>query len=135
MTADVLLVAATALHAGFQLVVTLLVYPSLSETPAEQWRARHNAHTRRILPVVALVYGPLLVALVLAVADGLDVWRGAAVAASAVALVVTAAVAAPAHRALGRGWDERALRRLVVADRIRLVAALTAALAALIAAL
>lgn len=135
MTADAVLLAATALHAGFQLVVTALVYPALSETPAEQWRARHDAHTRRIVPVVALVYGSVLVALVVVVADGLDVGRGVAVAASVAAVLVTATIAAPAHRALGRGWDARVLRRLVVADRLRLVAALTAASAALVAAL
>jgi hypothetical protein len=135
MTTDVLLVAATALHAGFQLVVTLVVYPALASTPAERWPAAHAAHGRRIVPVVGVVYGSVAVAVVLAVADGVRVAEGVAVAASMSAFAVTAFVAAPAHGRLGRGWGERVLRRLGVADRLRLVAAVTAAVAALAGAL
>ncbi len=102
MAVDVVLVAATALHAGFQLVVTALVYPAFAETPVGEWPARHAAHSRRITPVVGLVYGWLFVAVILAVTDGLSAWRGVAVAASAVAVLATAFCAAPAHARLGR---------------------------------
>lgn len=48
-------------------------------------------------------------------------------------LAVTAFVAAPAHGRLGRGWDERVVRRLVVADRLRLLVAVVAVVAAVVA--
>ncbi len=134
MTASVLLVAATALHAGFQLVVTLIVYPALAATPAERWPSTHAAHVHRIVPVVGLVYGSVLVAGAVAILSGPGVAQGVAVAASGTAVVVTAAVAAPAHSRLGRGLDERVIRRLLAADRVRLACALVAASAALLAA-
>lgn len=134
MTADVLLVAATALHAGFQLVVTALVYPALAATPRDQWADRHAVHSRRVTPVVALVYGSVLVAVAYAAADGVGVLGGVAVAGSVTAFALTAFVAAPAHGRLGRGWDQRVLRRLVVTDRLRLLAAAVAAVAAVAAA-
>lgn len=134
MSADVVLVAATALHAGFQLVVTALVYPALVDTPPTVWPVRHAAHTRRITPVVALVYGSVVVALVLVALDGLHPARGLVLAASVAAFALTAFVAAPAHGRLGRGWDEQVVHRLVVADRLRLLVAVVAAVAAVVAA-
>lgn len=134
MTADVVLVAAAALHAGFQLVVTALVYPALVDTRPTEWPVRHAAHTRRITPVVALVYGSVVAALVLVALDGLDPARGLVLAASVTAFSLTGLVAAPAHARLGHGWDERVVRRLVVADRLRLLLAVVAAVAAVVAA-
>ena len=134
MSADAVLVAATALHAGFQLVVTALVYPALADTSAAEWPVRHAAHTRRITPVVVLVYGSVIVALVLVALDGLDLARGLVLAASVTGFALTAFVAAPAHGRLGRGWDERVMHRLVVADRLRLLVAVVAAVAAVVAA-
>ena len=134
MTASVLLVAATALHAGFQLVVTLVVYPALAATPAERWPSTHAAHVHRIVPVVGLVYGSVLVAVCsrsgrrrgCAVGGGRGVHGGGRVTASW-----------PRRRTDGSAGrlDERVLRRLVAADRVRLAAAVTAAVAALVAAL
>ncbi|TNM67785.1 DUF1772 domain-containing protein [Streptomyces sp. NP160] len=147
-----LLVVATALHLGFQLVVTVLVYPALLAPEAAQddggegavraearWRLAHERHRRRITPVVALVYG------LLGLADGWvlvagphDGWRGAAalvsVAAAAVVVVVTATTAGPAHGVLAsRGRSEALVRRLRRADAVRLLFAAVAAGAAVAA--
>ena len=129
------LVAATALHAGFQLVVTLLVYPALAEVPEGTWTAAHAAHARRITPVVALVYAALIGAGTVAVIDEPLPAQTVAVAVSAVAMVVTAAIAAPAHHRLGGSRDPDLLRRLLRADRVRCGAAVVAAAAALAGAL
>lgn len=145
-----LLVAATALHLGFQLVVTALVYPVLLAAGPEQdddgggaaarWRRAHDLHRRRITPVVGLVYG------LLGLADGWVLvagppagWRGAAalvsVAAAAVVVLVTATTAGPAHgRLASSGRSEALVRRLRRADAVRLLFAAVAALAAAAAA-
>lgn len=148
-----LLVVATALHLGFQLVVTALVYPALlAAGPAQddderavraeaRWRLAHEAHRRRITPVVGLVYG------LLGLADGWvlvagphDGRPGAAalvsVAAAAVVVLVTATTAGPAHGRLASGGRSEVLvRRLRRADVTRLVFAAVAAAAAVVAAL
>lgn len=129
------LVAATALHAGFQLVVTVLVYPALAEVPSASWTRAHAAHSRRITPVVGVVYAGLIAAGTVAVLDDPSPAQLLAVAASVVALAVTAAVAAPAHGRLGEPRNPDVLRRLVRADRFRCVAALAAAAAAMAGAL
>lgn len=129
------LVAATALHAGFQLVVTLLVYPALAEAPEGTWTAAHAAHARRITPVVALVYAALIGAGTVAVIDEPSPAQTVAVAASGLAMAVTAAIAAPAHGRLGASREPDVLRRLLRADRVRCAAALVSAAAALAGAL
>lgn len=50
------LIAVSALHVGFQAVVTLVVYPALAEVLATTWTTAHDAHSRRIAAVVAPVY-------------------------------------------------------------------------------
>lgn len=125
-----LLVAAAGLHAGFQLVVTALVYPELAATAPEAWRGAHDRHTRRITPVVVLVYGCLVLACGTVLVSGPTTAEVAAVLVSAVAVTTTAVVAAPAHGRLGRTYDPAVLRRLVRADRVRCVAAVGALLAA-----
>ncbi len=135
VVADAALVAATALHAGFQLVVTLLVYPALAESPAATWTRAHAAHSRRITPVVAVVYAGLVAAGTVVVLDGPSPAQTLAVAASGLALVVTAAVAAPAHGRLGESKDPDVLRRLLRADRLRCGAAVVSAASALAGAL
>lgn len=127
-----LLVAATALHAGFQLVVTFLVYPAFAEVPADDWSRYHEAHSRRITWLVAVVYGlALLAAAGVLITGTWQVGTLTSVAATGLAVLVTMTVAAPAHSRLGRG--ERDLATLLVADRFRLVAAVLAAVAALAA--
>jgi len=133
-TAEVLLLVATAVHAGFQLVVTLVVYPAFADAPEETWTEHHAAHARRIGPVVGVVYGALLVAAMTVLSSRVSVWTALALVASGAVFLLTALVAVPAHRALSPVREPAALRRLLLADRLRLLTALVAAAAALVAA-
>jgi hypothetical protein len=126
------LLAATAVHAGFQATVTVLVYPALARVPEDDWTGGHGAHTRAITPLVAVVYGVLLVSCVGATVSML---RGggtahAAVwltdAASAAVLLLTATLAAPTHGRLATSRTQELVRRLLVTDRWRLAGALVA---------
>ncbi len=127
MTADAAPLAASALHAGFQLVVTVVVYPSLAAVPRAEWPRTHEAHSRRITFVVAPVYLALVAALAWVAAT--EPWtapRAVATGGAVVAVLTTAAVAAPTHARLrARGPQPHLMRRLLRADRVRLVAALT----------
>jgi hypothetical protein len=135
VTATLLLVVATAVHAGFQVTVTVLVYPALARTGAADWTAVHGEHARRITPLVAAAYGMLVVAgvaTVVAGPEGPATW--VALAASAVAMLVTATAAAPLHGRMSDCPDPRLLARLLRVDRVRAVAALVALAAATLAA-
>lgn len=120
-----LLVAAA--HLGFQLTVDLVVYPALREAPDDAWDEAHARHSRRIAPLVALLYVPLVLLLgwTLAVAPRAEgTWL--AVAGGALAVVTTAALAAPMHGRLSSvPARERPdlLRALGRVDRIRTVGA------------
>lgn len=128
------MLAASWLHLGFQLAVTVAVYPTLAAVPPERWPGAHAAHSRRITPVVVLVYAVVVVgAGTVLVAGPRTTLALTAVGANGLALVVTALVAAPAHARLGRGKDDRAVRRLLLADRVRTLAAVVAAGTALAA--
>ncbi len=132
----VLLLVATGVHAGFQATVTVLVYPALADVDAQVWQAAHRRHSRRITPLVVVVYGAALVACVGALlfsARGPWVWL--AVAATGAAFLVTALGAAPLHARLGPGRDPDLVARLLVVDRVRLGCALLAVVAALLATL
>ena len=132
MNAGTALVAATALHLGFQLTVTLLVYPAFREVPPEDWSRHHRAHSHRITPVVALVYGAVVGSGAWVLLTGTaGAWSYVAVAASAVALGATALAAAPAHGRLSEERGRRDLTLLLAADRVRLFGAVVAAVAAL----
>ncbi|GAA1880363.1 hypothetical protein [Lapillicoccus jejuensis] len=124
-TLAALVLAATALHAGFQVTVTALVYPALL-ADGRDWTARHARHSRRITPLVGATYVVLLAVGVPALLTSLG-W-GVAVAAvgAVVSLATTAVVAAPLHGRLGRGWDPALAHRLLVADRVRAVGAVVA---------
>jgi len=135
VTATEALLAVSALHAGFQLVVGVVVYPALADVPEGSWATAHAAHSRRITWVVAPLY---------AVVAGVCAWSllswpvpaavGVALAGHAVAAGTTAVVAAPTHGRLGRaGKRPELVRRLLVSDRVRTAAALVALLAALVA--
>ncbi|RZS91039.1 hypothetical protein EV189_0271 [Motilibacter rhizosphaerae] len=128
------LLAASALHAGFQLVVTGVVYPALAEVPPERFAAAHERHSRRITAVVAPVY-LLLAAACLWVIVGGPYSPGAwvSVVAAAGAAGTTALLAAPAHSRLGRdGRSDGLVRRLLAVDRVRCAFAVLGALAALL---
>lgn len=122
------LLAATAAHAAFSAVVTAVAYPALAATPADRWAVVHAAHSRRITPVVAVVYSSLLASWAWALAT-LPVGPGLVVAAAGtvLALGTTAAAAAPTHGRLGReGPRPDLVRRLLRADAVRTAGAVLA---------
>jgi hypothetical protein len=121
------LLVATALHVGFQATVTLLVYPALVRVPSADWSVAHATHSRRITPLVAIVYGAAAVACVGSVVSS-PASGGSWVAALGTAgvLLVTATTAAPTHGRLARGPTPQLLRRLLRVDRVRLLLALVA---------
>ncbi|HEX4977677.1 MAG TPA: hypothetical protein VFV40_07410 [Nocardioides sp.] len=136
MTPSDALLVATALHAGFQAVVTVVVYPALRDLAPEVWAAGHAAHTRRISVLVVPVYLLVLLGCGWWLYGGAATsWGGAlAVGANALALASTAFAAAPTHGRLGREGPEPALvARLLLADRVRLLAVLGALVGALFA--
>ena len=131
----VALLGATCLHAGFQLTVTVLVYPALARVPASSWGVEHDRHSRRITPLVGLVYAGVLVTAVGALLHDPSYAVGVAVAGHALTFGLTAGVAAPLHGRLGRGRDALLVRRLLVADRGRsagVLVALAGAIAAVV---
>ncbi len=129
------LLAATTLHLGFQLTVTVLVYPALSRVPVDQWSQAHAKHSRAIVPLVVLTYAALLASVVWSLTTA-PLTAGLLVAALGIVLALgtTAAVAAPLHGRLGRdGRGDRAIRRLLAADRLRTVGAVVATAGAVLA--
>ena len=126
------LVAATAIHAGFQLTVTVVVYPALARVAPKDWQDAHRAHTTAITPLVVVVYGLLVLTGAWAVIGGPHGWTWVALAAAAVAMLVTAVSAGPTHTRLGAGHDPARIRSLLRADRIRTAAAIVAAVAAML---
>ena len=135
VTPEQALLAATAVHAGFQFVVTIVVYPALADVPAERWALAHAAHSRRISYIV----GPLYVAVAgaclwILLAGPHTVLLIIAVAGNALAALATALRAAPLHGRLGRdGKDPALVTALLQADRVRLFAVTIALAAALLA--
>ncbi len=127
------LVAASA-HAGFQATVTAVVYPTLSHVRAAHWRQAHDRHSRAIRPLVVVSYLGLAATAVWWLAVDWSVPAVVAVVLAALSMAVTVVLAAPLHRRLVKR-DDRALTRLLGADRTRTVlafAAVAAALAALL---
>lgn len=132
----VLLVAATALHLGFQVTVTALVYPALARTDPADWDRVHRAHSRAITPVVAAVYSALLLVGALAVSQHPgDGFLLTAAVAGVGAVTITALLAAPAHGRLARDRNKARIRRLLWIDRGRTLAAAVSFGAAVTAAL
>lgn len=125
MTVESALLVVGGLHLGFQLVVAVVVYPALAETPPDRWEAAHAAHSHRISLVVAPLYVAIAaVCLWVLVAGPRDVTNLLAVAGHALAAGTTALVAAPTHTRLGReGPTPELLRRLRLADGVRLAGA------------
>jgi hypothetical protein len=126
--------ALTAAYAGFQWTVRGLVYPQFAEVPAASFVEYERRHQQRVSRVVGPLFaGQLLTTGWLLVGRPvgtplLPVLVGAA--AFVTVLAVTALVAVPLHRRLGKGWDDGAFRRLLWADTVRAVAATVAAAAA-----
>lgn len=127
------LVVATAVHLGFQLTITLVAYPALLATTDTEWAAAHAAHGRRITPLVALVYGALVVTTLGALISTPSTAVIVSALACAVAALSTAVVAAPTHGRLGGGRSAALVRRLQAADVVRTAAAAVAVAAAVAA--
>lgn len=130
---DGLLAAIPAVHlvatlamAGLILFVQIVHYPLMARVGREGFREYEAAHTTRTgLVVVPLMVAELVTALWLAglpPAAGLRPVALLGTALVAVIWVSTAVLQVPAHRALSRGWDEAAHRRLVWTNWIRTAA-------------
>ena len=123
-----------AAHLGFQLTVDLVVYPALGEVPDAGWVSAHDGHSRRIMPVVVVIYPPLVLVLgwtVVALPGEAGAW--VAVVGGLIAVGTTAAVAAPTHGRLSSvpaAERPRLMRRLDRADRVRTLGALVCAVGA-----
>lgn len=121
------LVVASALHLGFQLTVTMVVYPALARVSDADWHAAHARHGRAITPLVVLTYGALVLSAAWALVAAAGVaraWVVVSVAGAVIAVATTAFLAAPTHRRLGAGREERLVARLLQVDRWRAVGAL-----------
>ncbi len=129
-----LLVAAA--HLGFQLTVDLVVYPALADVSDEAWAGAHERHSRRIVPLVALLYPSLVLVLGWAVVGepgSTGTWL--AVAGGLLAVITTAVVAAPTHARLASvepAARPALMRRLARADRLRTIGALVCVVGALV---
>ncbi|WP_345455345.1 hypothetical protein [Nocardioides marinquilinus] len=131
------LAVAAGVHAGFQVTVTVIVYPALvaraSQLTSEDWAERHDAHSRRITPVVMAVYASLVATSVWALLDDPGALTWVTVAALGSVAVITA-VAAATHGRLGRdGAQPPLLHRLIAVDRARCAVAVVAAALAVVA--
>ena len=135
MTATEALLGASALHAAFQLVVSVVVYPALADLAPAQWAVAHAAHSRRITVVVAPLYAAVAAACVWSLLSWpVSAPVAVALLGHATAAGTTALVAAPTHSRLGREGKQPALvRRLLVADRVRTLGAVVALLASVVA--
>jgi hypothetical protein len=121
----VTLLLVAAAHLGFQLTVSLVVYPALREVDDGAWPVAHERHARRIAPLVGAIYVPLVLVLAWTAATeprAAGTWL--ALVGGALSVVTTTVIAAPLHGRLG-GAAERPqlLRDLSRADRIRTVGA------------
>ncbi len=125
------MMAATAVHAGFQLTVTSVVYPALGAVSAHAWARTHEVHSRRIVPVVGLVYSAVAITSIGQVSSDLRAASVLSAGASLVVLGLTAGLAAPLHRRLSSGRDPALIRRLIWVDRLRTLFALLSLAAAI----
>ena len=132
MSAVVAFALASALHAGFQATVTALVYPVLGARSPDDWGVAHARHSRAITPLVAVVYGALVVCGGAFVLSGPDAVGWLALLGAAGAVVVTAVAAAPTHGRL-TDRDDALVHRLLVADRWRCAFAVSGAALAVVA--
>jgi len=134
MSPEEALLAASAAHLGFQVVVSVVVYPALADVPGGRWAAAHERHSRRIATVVGPLYVVVAAACLWALFSSPDTWTLVAVGGNAVAALVTATMAAPLHGRLS-GARGRAvlLARLRKVDLVRTAATAVAVVAALLA--
>ena len=116
MSPEEALLAVSSVHLGFQVVVTVVVYPALADVPGGRWTAAHDRHSRRIALVVGPLYVLVAAACLWALLSSPDAWTLVAVGGNAVAVLLTATMAAPLH-----GRLSNARRRAVLLTRLRRV--------------
>jgi len=134
MSPEEALLAVSAAHLGFQVVVTAVVYPALAEVPGGRWAAAHERHSRRIASIVVPLYLVVAATCLWALLSSPDAWTWVAVAGNAVAVLLTATMAAPMHGRLGSARGRATLLvRLRRVDLVRTTAAALAVVAALLA--
>lgn len=115
-----LVAMAAALHAGFQLTVTAVVYPFIARLSPTDFARLHPPYTRAVTPLVTLAYGCLGLACATAVAlDPANPGTWTTGAAAAATVLVTATRAAPLHGRLAHGHDPGMVRALLRADLLR----------------
>lgn len=123
----VALLVASALHLGFQLTVTMVVYPALARVDDAGWKLAHTRHSRGITPLVVLTYGALVLSgawALLTVPTGRGgAWVLVSVTGALVSGLTTASTAAPLHRRLAHERDQAMVVRLLRADRLRALGA------------
>lgn len=131
--ASAALLAATCLHAGFQVTVTTLVYPALARVGPAQWAQAHRRHSSAVTPLVGLVYAAVVAAATWSLAtQPPDLGTVVALLGTLAAFTATGLAAAPLHARLGRdGPVPDLLDRLRRADLIRSIAAVTAVVGAI----
>jgi hypothetical protein len=134
------LLVASALHLGFQLTVTMVVYPALARVDDAGWKLAHTRHSRGITPLVVLTYGALMLSGAWALFTLFTVptgrsgaWVLVSVTGALIAGLTTASAAAPLHRRLAHGRDEALVDRLVRADRLRALGAVVSLVGAALA--
>jgi|SRR6478735_7704960 len=134
MSPEEALLAVSSVHLGFQVVVTVVVYPALADVPGGRWTAAHDRHSRRIALVVGPLYVLVAAACLWSLLSSPDAWTLVAVGGNAVAVLVTATMAAPLHGRLSNARGRAVLlTRLRRVDLVRTVAAAVAVVAALLA--
>lgn len=125
----VLYLLVTALYAGFQWTVHVVMYRQFAAVPEDAFPRYESLHQRRISYLVGPLFGALVLGtgwLVLDRPPSVPGWAPAVAAALlAVLLGATAFLAVPQHRRLGVAWDPVAYRALLRADLIRVIAATT----------
>lgn len=106
--------------------IQIVHYPLFAAVGRDGWEAYHREHSRRTTWVVIVPMTVDLVtsaALVLERPPGVESWLAVAGALAAIATwAVTGALAVPAHRALGAGWNGAIGSRLVRVNWLRTVA-------------
>jgi len=133
----VALAVASALHLGFQLTVTMVVYPALARVDDAGWQVAHTGHSRAITPLVGVTYGALVLSVAWALVATRNergvAWVVLSAVGAAVAVLTTAVAAAPLHGRLSRGRDEALVGRLLKADRLRALGAVVSFVGAALA--
>lgn len=117
-------VVTTALYAGFQATVRLLVYPQMTAVPDGAFAGYEASHQRRVTLLVGPLFGAVAVTTVVLLVAGVP--RAPVLVSGALflgVLVVTALGAVPQHGRLAAGFDAAAHRRLLGWDAVRLVLA------------